>query len=113
MAKHFLKDYQEWVKGISVYPIVDKMSWVYPALGLSNEAGEVLGILKKVLRDSNSQITPEIHDKLKSEISDCCWYLAALCNELHLDLKQVIEYNRAKLEDRKARGVLKGSGDNR
>lgn len=48
-----------------------------------------------------------------SEISDVLWYLAAAARELGFTLEEIATYNLAKLADRKARGVLAGSGDNR
>ena len=42
-----------------------------------------------------------------------CWYLAVLAEELGSNLGKIMEDNLNKLEDRRARGVLGGSGDNR
>ena len=41
------------------------------------------------------------------------WALARLVDDLDLDLEQIVELNIAKLEDRLARGKIRGSGDNR
>jgi len=41
------------------------------------------------------------------------WYLATLATELDSHLGCIADSNLKKLEDRKNRGVLKGSGDNR
>jgi hypothetical protein len=41
------------------------------------------------------------------------WYLAALAREIGLSLDDVARENVAKLQERAARNVLKGSGDYR
>jgi NTP pyrophosphatase (non-canonical NTP hydrolase) len=50
---------------------------------------------------------------MSSEIGDVLWYSARLADELGLSLSQIAEDNMEKLLDRKARGVIGGSGDNR
>lgn len=86
---------------------------IYPALGLANEAGEVLGKIKKVLRDSNGEYTDAHKQAIGAEIGDTLWYMAALCRDLGINLGDVAEANIAKLLDRQARGVIQGSGDTR
>jgi len=41
------------------------------------------------------------------------WYLAVLANEMDYDLATIAQINIDKLNSRKERGVLSGSGDNR
>ena len=81
---------------------------IYPALGLGNEAGEVQGKVKKWLRD-------DTFDKsaIAAEIGDVLWYIAALCRDLNVDMKELAKNNLRKLHDRKLRGVIQGSGDKR
>lgn len=81
---------------------------IYPALGLVNEAGEYAGKVKKILRgDTNTT------EAAAAELGDVLWYLAACAEALGVDLADVAHQNLTKLADRAARGVLKGSGDNR
>lgn len=105
------KEYQEKAIKTAIYS--ENHCIVYPALGLANEAGEVLGKIKKVLRDYNGEFTAEQEDVIASEMGDVLWYLAALARDLHYELDTIAEMNIAKLEDRQKRNVLKGSGDNR
>ncbi len=86
---------------------------VYPTLGLTNEAGEVAGKVKKIFRDKDGVISDEDRLALKYEIGDVLWYLTQLCTELDLSLQEVAEANLEKLFSRLERGTIKGEGDNR
>lgn len=101
-----LNDYQEQAAATAIYK--EEHSILYPAMGLSNEAGEVLGKVKKILRDGT-------FDRLAiaDEIGDVLWYAAALCRDLEISLEEVAQRNIDKLNSRKERGVLGGSGDTR
>lgn len=85
----------------------------YPTLGLLNEAGELAGKVKKILRDKNKEISPEDKKALIGELGDVLWYFAQICNELDITIEEVAEKNLDKLADRQNRGVLKGDGDDR
>lgn len=85
----------------------------YGGLGLADEAGEVAGKLKRVIRQDNNVVTDEMRQDLKKELGDVLWYVNFLTTQLGLTLDEVAETNLQKLVDRKERGVLKGSGDNR
>ena len=86
---------------------------VYPTLGLTNEAGEVAGKVKKIFRDKGGVIGPEDREALKQELGDVLWYLAQICTELDLSLQEVAEANLAKLFSRLERGQIGGDGDTR
>ena len=99
--------------------MIYKWKVIYPALGLSNEAGEVLGKIKKMIRDQDifldgrHRITDEQRAALAAELGDVLWYIAALAKDLNVSLNDVAAINIEKLHSRKIRGVLGGSGDNR
>jgi NTP pyrophosphatase (non-canonical NTP hydrolase) len=86
---------------------------VYPTLGLTNEAGEVAGKVKKIFRDHTGQINDQDREALKQELGDVLWYLAQICTELDLSLQEVAEANLTKLFSRLERGAIGGSGDDR
>lgn len=86
---------------------------VYTLLGLTNEAGEVAGKYKKVLRDSGGLLTDAKKSELAAELGDVLWYAANLAGELGFGLEDIAQANLDKLNSRKARGVIGGSGDNR
>lgn len=100
--------YQEQAKATAEYP---KGSVDYCIHGLTNEAGEVAGVWKKYLRGDYK--IDEAQKKIKKEIGDVLWYAAQLATELNLSLADIMQANLDKLADRAARGVIKGSGDDR
>lgn len=106
-------DYQKLAYEFAGYPPIGGHSEVYPALGLANEAGEVLGKIKKVYRDKGGEYSAETLLSVESELGDVLWYVACLATELGLSLELVACHNIAKLKDRQSRGKLLGDGDNR
>jgi NTP pyrophosphatase (non-canonical NTP hydrolase) len=104
-------DYQSQAAKTAVYNDADVI--IYPALGLLSEAGEVAGKIKKVLRDTNGQFSPEERWAIADEVGDVLWYIAALCEDMGTPMELVAQRNLDKLNSRLARGVIQGSGDNR
>jgi NTP pyrophosphatase (non-canonical NTP hydrolase) len=86
---------------------------VYPTLGLTNEAGEFAGKVKKIFRDKNGVIDDADREALKQELGDVLWYVAQIATELGVTLEDVASSNLTKLFDRLERDQIKGSGDNR
>lgn len=108
-----LSAYQAWTDNTAVYPHAgsgDVQELMYAALGLTGEAGEVSNKIKKLFRDGDNA---EKRAELAKEIGDVMWYVARLARVLDINLEEVLAANQAKLESRKARGVLGGNGDNR
>ncbi len=105
-------EYQKKASQTAIYPNIGE-NFIYPALGLVGEAGEIANKIKKVIRDNNYELTDEIVQDLGKEIGDVIWYIAALCTELNLDMDDVAKDNIEKLFSRKKRDQLKGSGDDR
>ena len=105
-------EYQKIAKKTAVYPTVGK-SFVYPALGLAGETGEVLEKIKKLFRDKNGELDNESKEELKKELGDILWYISQLSTELGLKLSEVAIGNVEKITSRKARNQIHGSGDNR
>ena len=86
----------------------------YLTLGLTGEAGEIANKVKKFIRDGASKkeyLAKRI--EIGYEIGDVMWYCAVLAEELDMNLGHIMEKNLEKLADRKKRGKLSGSGDNR
>ena len=106
-------DYQNRALTTAVYPTDDMKGIYYTGLGLVNEAGEVAGKIKKMIRDDGGTLTTERREAIAAEIGDVLWYCAALAHEMGLSLDDIANANLAKLGDRAARGAIKGDGDNR
>lgn len=92
---------------------VHYVNYLYPALGLAEEAGEVAGKFAKAIRDEGGVISEERKLAIVKELGDVMWFVAELATCLEVDLDLVAEMNLQKLASRKARGVIGGSGDNR
>src|SRR4051812_18972751 len=108
-----LSEYQRDATLSAIYP--GRGTWVglvYTMLGLG-EAGELQGKAKKLMRDDNFQLTDERRDAMVGELGDVLWYVAAAAGELGVPLEDIAQHNLSKLSSRAARGVLKGSGDDR
>jgi len=119
------KEYQKEVVGVTIsldkfkkiFPnlddeIIKLVAIAYDGLGLG-EAGEVQGKIKKIIRDNGGIITSEAVDGIKDELGDTLWYITSMCGNLGITLEDVAKANIEKLHDRRARGVLGGSGDKR
>ena len=108
-----LNEYQK--KALTTAGHDEKYRIIYPALGLGNEAGEVLGKVKKWLRgdDGEGVMSVQRRQALKEELGDVLWYLAVLAHDLDLELDDIAQINVEKLKSRKARGMIKGDGDTR
>jgi len=86
----------------------------YLALGLTSEAGEVAGKVKKLIRDGEDMEGFELKKlAIASEIGDVLWYCAMMAKEVGVPLNEIMKENLKKLHGRKVRGTLHGSGDNR
>lgn len=98
----------------------------YMLLNLMGEVGEFSSKVAKHIRRGkavivdnclcdgpDSGLTERDSAELRKEAGDCLWQLAGLCNVMGWTLEEVARENLAKLADRKARGVIDSSGDNR
>ncbi|MFN3705968.1 MAG: nucleoside triphosphate pyrophosphohydrolase family protein [Thermoflexales bacterium] len=107
-----LDEYQQEAARTAQYPLIGH-DVIYPTLGLTNEAGEVAGKVKKIFRDKGGVISEADRAALGAELGDVLWYLAQVCTALGLSLEDVAQQNLAKLASRLARGVIHGEGDDR
>jgi NTP pyrophosphatase (non-canonical NTP hydrolase) len=105
-------EYQSRSRKTAIYPSIGHPV-VYPTLGLTNEAGEVAGKIKKIFRDKSGEISVADREALKGELGDVLWYLAQVSTELEISLEEVAEHNLEKLSSRQERGKIGGEGDNR
>jgi len=105
-----LNEYADKARRTDFKTSIHGNDWLYYALGLVGETGEIAEKIKKAYRDNNGEIDKEL---MKLEISDVLWYTAMLSEHLGFTLEEVAQANIKKLEDRMARGQIHGSGDKR
>lgn len=109
-----LKEYTEFTRTTAIYPEAntgDMAAIMACTLGLGEEVGEVIGKLYKMGRDGWSK--EMFKERVKPELGDVFWQFVRLCDELGFSLESILEENRAKLEDRQQRQMIKGEGDTR
>jgi NTP pyrophosphatase (non-canonical NTP hydrolase) len=111
-----INKYQEEARKTAMYPNAGN-DFIYPALGLVGEAGEIANKLKKVIRDDEvtnvMDMSNEKRQEIAKELGDVLWYIAQLSSEMGYDLEYIAQANIDKLASRAERGKLGGSGDNR
>lgn len=108
-----LNEFQRLARETAVYNH-ERDAIIYPVLGLANEAGEVAGKVKKMLRgDYDHKSKEEIHAMIADELFDCLWYIGSSADDIGYTLDQIVQNGLQKLRDRKTRNVLKGDGDTR
>jgi NTP pyrophosphatase (non-canonical NTP hydrolase) len=107
-----MNEYQIKAVKFAIYPATHRI--LYPALGLTGEAGEVANKVKKFIRDGADKESFEVKKvEIASEIGDVLWYCANLANDLGFTLSEIAQENYSKLADRESRGKIGGDGDNR
>lgn len=94
----------------------------YSVEGLTEEAGEVAGKLKKYWRDK-VYLFPEryelnnppedVKDGILKELGDVLWYVNDMALLLGYSLEEVANMNIEKLYGRVKRGTIHGQGDDR
>ena len=100
------KEYQRKAVSFALYPATHKV--LYPTLGLCGESGEVAEKVKKQVRDGVFN-----RHEVAKELGDVLWYLTNVCNDIGYSLDEIAALNINKLNSRKERNVIQGSGDNR
>ena len=85
----------------------------YLALGLTSEAGEVAGKVKKVIRDHSGVIDDNAGHAIAQELGDVLWYVAQIASLLNVELADIAAMNIKKLLDRQKNDTIQGSGDDR
>ncbi len=91
-------------------PLLQNSIWV---MGIAGEAGEIVEKWKKAVAYREGKFSTEEFEDFKKEFADVIWYIAVLADSLGLSLDDLMKQNVQKLADRKARNVIKGTGDNR
>lgn len=85
----------------------------YAITKLNGEAGELAEEIGKALRDDHGIITDERREAIIKEAGDALWYIARIASELGITMNEVARQNVDKLQSRKKRLKLHGSGSDR
>ncbi len=72
------------------------MTW---GLGVSGEAGDVAGCIKKTIIHRDNQ-----KEGIRENVGDTLWYLAMICNFFGWNLEDIMKENIKKLEKRHSKG---------
>jgi NTP pyrophosphatase (non-canonical NTP hydrolase) len=105
---HF-DSYQEEANRTAIYPHAERFN--YLGLGVGSEAGEILGVMKKVIRDNNEPSMARA--RISEEVGDLLWYCSQLLLEFGISFDDCALENLKKLKSRQARHALHGDGDHR
>lgn len=69
-------------------------------LGLTEEAGEVAGLMKRVLRGFPKDKEKATKENFIDEMGDVLWYLTACAISQGISLNEIWEHNKEKLKAR-------------
>lgn len=74
--------------------------------GLAEEAGEVVGLMKRRIRGYKKDRKKSTFLDFAEELGDVLWYLAACCQVENITLNDIWKMNREKLEARYGKPLL-------
>jgi NTP pyrophosphatase (non-canonical NTP hydrolase) len=78
----------------------------YPWSGLVEEVGELFRVKSKLERGDYTLTPEEVQEKIRGEVGDVLWNLAALCTKYDVDFADAAVRNLNKLEERRKKGTL-------
>lgn len=103
-----------FVAGEEAFVIAVPMPYTYPVLAIAEEAGEVCGKIAKFVRKSAQSVDVEaLRLDVGKELGDLLFQVSETARMFNFTLEEIAIMNKVKLQDRKARDVLVGEGDNR
>ena len=80
---------------------------------MTGEAGEVANKVKKIIRDGTNKNNENLVQEISAEIGDCLWYISVLADDFGIKVSDIANNNLIKLANRKKKGTIHGSGDDR
>lgn len=100
MQQGNLLDYKQFVdNGVKLDNDSFRERMLLGAVGLSDECGEVTGLLKKLAFHGRT-LDPETFEKLVLELGDVLWYFFLILHTFDIDFGDVLEANVHKLVNR-------------
>lgn len=109
----YVGDFVKATKSPTYCTSMREIDYVYPAMGLAEESGEVLGKFAKAVRDEKGEISDERKDAIIKELGDVMWFVSELSTLLNVSLEEVCQKNIDKLTSRRERDKIHGDGDDR
>jgi len=104
-----LKEYQKLVKTTAKDDFAKRedelANW---GLGVSGEAGDLAGCIKKTIYHGNNQT-----EGIRENIGDTMWYLAMICNYYGWDFEEILLENIKKLKKRYEKGFTEKEASRR
>jgi NTP pyrophosphatase (non-canonical NTP hydrolase) len=94
-----LKKYQELCKQTAIEHDNKEKEIMTLGLGISGEAGDVAGCIKKTFSHGDNQ-----NSGIRENLGDTLWYIAMICNYFGWDLEDVLDENIKKLRERHPNG---------
>lgn len=108
------EDFITFTSEVSIYPGAntgDVREISYVGLGIAGEAGEVVDLLKKIIRSSDDQSLVYLKEtsraKISEEMGDLMWYVGRMCQIFDLRLPEILAQNVEKLIKRQKTGQIK------
>lgn len=103
-----LEDYARWTDSVWIKNTNSDLDLCAEVLGLTEEAGEVAGKVRKYL-----QGRPLKREEVGKELGDVLFFWSRIVKRFGFTPEELVYMNQDKLESRKTRGVIIGEGDNR
>lgn len=94
---HFA-EYQRAARETSQLSLGGPQSVVAPMLGLASEAGSILNVYKRYLRDGIDFAANR--ELLREELGDLLWYVAAVATACDIDMEEIAKTNLLRTRDR-------------
>jgi NTP pyrophosphatase (non-canonical NTP hydrolase) len=91
-------EYQRAARETSQLRLGGPQSAVAPMLGLASEAGSILNVYKRYLRDGIDFAANR--ELLREELGDLLWYVAAVATACDIDLEEIAKTNLQRTRDR-------------
>lgn len=108
-----LNEYQSVALQTALFPL-DDSGWDYLLSAIPEEVGEFSAIFAKAARNGRGRkLTTVEKGRAIKELGDILWNLALAARVLDVSLGAVAVDNIMKLESRRQRGRIEGSGDDR
>lgn len=109
--EHDIKDFEDYQEKAWGFAKSTAKNPPYLFGNLGGEAGEVLSVWAKAVRDNTDP--EQFYENLKKELGDVLWMVSGIATYYGMSLADIAEANINKLQDRMSRNVITGSGDNR